>query len=92
MSSTGPNRNYVDIDEIRDATHLCIRVWRWRDAPSSLRALSPHGGDEDWVALAPATVYDEYIGWLASGTAFGVSEVSRHELADKSVVYIGAHS
>jgi len=30
-----------------------IRVWAWKDAPEELKALSQHGGDEDWLALLP---------------------------------------
>jgi len=30
-----------------------ITVWRFREAPKSLQLLSTHGGDEDWLAVAP---------------------------------------
>ncbi len=31
-----------------------ILVWAWSDAPEEFRALSTHGGDEDWVIVADA--------------------------------------
>lgn len=30
-----------------------ILVWRFYDAPEEYRALSGHGGDEDWLAFVP---------------------------------------
>jgi hypothetical protein len=69
-----------------------IRVWRFADAPESLRAQSEHGGDEDWLALVPVALAEADIGWLDSGTAFGRSDVTRHPQQDGSVVYIGAHA
>ncbi len=67
-----------------------IRVWRFRFAPKHLRDLSRHGGDEDWLALVPAYMADEYIPWLEAGP-FGSCDVSRDE-TDEGVVFIGAHS
>lgn len=71
-----------------------IRVWHWRDAPSELRALSPHGGDEDWVALIPPEMKAEYIPWMESGTAFGCCDVSEHDhpRCPGWKVRIGAHA
>lgn len=68
-----------------------IRVWRYADAPTALRALSTHGGDEDWVAWVPPG-FEGYIGWLDEGGSFGCFSVSVHEMVDGSRVYIGAHS
>lgn len=67
-----------------------IHVWRFHDAPEELQALSPHGGDEDWLALVPATVTG-YIGWLDYGP-FGICEISRHPWTHGATVYIGAHA
>ena len=36
-----------------------IQVWRFQDAPAELRALSPEGGDEDWLAVIPKELADE---------------------------------
>ena len=71
-----------------------IRVWRWDDAPQEYRELSPHCGDEDWVALIPAAlnVNGHYVPWCEDGTAFGRCHVSEHDLPDGSQVRIGAHS
>ena len=38
-----------------------IVVWRYADAPESLRALSPHGGDEDWLAVVPRDLCDPHV-------------------------------
>lgn len=69
----------------------CIRVWKFSDAPKELRALSTHGGDEDWLAVVPAT-YEQrhYVSWLQEGI-FG-SGVSTYNLSDGSRVYISAHA
>ena len=68
-----------------------IKVWDWDEAPEELKALSPHGGDEDWVALVPKHLADRHIGWLESGS-FGCCDISRHELPNGDVVRIGAHA
>jgi len=68
-----------------------IMVWPYHEAPQALKALSPHGGDEDWLAHVPYWFANTYISWIEGGN-FGVCDVSRHEIADGSVVFIGAHS
>ena len=77
-----------------------IKVWRYYDAPEELRKLSPHGGDEDWLALIPADMESET--WVEFATnseysnpasrAFGCCDISEHRLEDGSLVRIGAHS
>jgi hypothetical protein len=67
-----------------------IQVWRFEDAPAPYQQLSPHGGDEDWLALVPSGV--EQPAWMGSGTPFGWCDVSAHELPDGLTVYIGAHA
>jgi hypothetical protein len=70
-----------------------IRVWPFHDAPEALRALSDHGGDEDWLALIPAELVDAHdYRWMKEGSEFGVCDVSSHELADGAEVRIGTHS
>lgn len=54
-----------------------IRVWRFEEAPPSLRALSSEG-DEDWLALIPPHLVGSEIEWLESGTAFGVGRVTEY--------------
>lgn len=68
-----------------------IKVWRWEDAPEEFKELSPHGGDEDWVALVPAYLKNEIIGWLEYGS-FGCCDISKHGLPDGNEVRIGAHA
>lgn len=69
-----------------------IQVWRWKDAPQEFRALSQHGGDEDWVALVPKELADYPISWMEDGTAFGWCSVDSHTLESGDVVRIGAHA
>ena len=69
-----------------------ILVWDFKDAPEEYRALSEHGGDEDWLALVPSNLAGEYIPWLETGGPFGCCSVSEHSLDDGRVVFIGAHA
>jgi hypothetical protein len=71
-----------------------IRVWRFDDAPEELRNLSGNGGDEDWLALIPPKLGDEYIGWMEEGSAFGCCCVHRywHPELPGYIVVIGSHS
>lgn len=71
-----------------------ISVWRFYDAPDDLRALSPHGGDEDWLAEIPPSYADDYLGWMEDGTSFGCCSVSAHAHPTKPgwSVRIGAHA
>lgn len=63
-----------------------ISVWRWEDAPEEYRALSQHGGDEDWLVFVPKSLRGEYFGWMAVGSAFGVCDVERYEISDPTAV------
>jgi hypothetical protein len=67
-----------------------IKVWRFHDAPQEYQDLSPHGGDEDWLAVLPKGV--EQPMWAESGTSFGCCDVSVHELPTGETVLIGAHA
>jgi hypothetical protein len=78
------------VEAVSVAERPCVRVWRFHDAPREMRALSHHGGDEDWVAHVPVGM--EWPLWAGEGTPFGVCCVSEHGLIDGSVVLIGAHS
>lgn len=71
-----------------------IRVWRFEDAPEELKALSNHGGDEDWLALIPPRLAKEWIPWMDSGSSFGRCDVSdcEHPELPGFRVRIGAHS
>jgi len=69
-----------------------IQVWRWQDAPESYRKLSPHGGDEDWVAYVPEALRHEEIAWMQRGSLFGCCDVSEHDLPGSGLVRIGAHA
>ena len=69
-----------------------ILVWRFHEAPIELRDLSPHGGDEDWLAVIPPDM--EVPNWIDSGSAFGACDVSEHAHPTKDgwKVCIGAHA
>ena len=68
-----------------------ILVWEFRSAPEEFRSLSTNGGDEDWLAVVPASFAGQYIGWLEDGS-FGACDVDKYMLPDGRVVYIGSHS
>jgi len=71
-----------------------IMIWPFDDAPSSLRALSENGGDEDWVAFVPQWLWEKKGGWipfLEPGTSFGVCNVEEHPVPG-GVVLIGCHA
>lgn len=71
-----------------------IRVWSWDNAPSELRELSTHGGDEDWVALVPPIYENNYMGWMESGSSFGYCDVYEYEHPELPgyKIRIGAHA
>lgn len=70
-----------------------ILVWPFDDAPPEYRALSTHGGDEDWVAFVPE--HETYAwgppSWMSEGSNFGCCCVSETAV-DGGKVYIGAHA
>lgn len=70
-----------------------IRVWRFKDAPDELRWLSKNGGDEDWLALIPPKLKNEYIGWL-EGESFGCCSVAdyTHPELPEYTIKIGSHA
>lgn len=74
------------------ASPSAIQIWRFDEAPKEYQDLSEHGGDEDWVALLPASFDGEIITWLEDGSSFGCCSVSEHKLSDGRIVRIGAHA
>lgn len=73
-----------------EVTGPTILIWRFDDAPGELQALSTNGGDEDWVALLPAAMKDEWIPWL-DVDAFGCCSRDRYEYDGRTVI-IGSHA
>jgi hypothetical protein len=73
-----------------------ITVYRFENAPKELQALSTNGGDEDWLAIVPKHLKDEWIGWLEEGSAFGRCCVEIHEHPNPNKrgyqIRIGCHS
>lgn len=68
-----------------------ISLWNFSDAPEHLQALSPHGGDEDWLSLVPTGVNIPW--WMDedAGTCYGCCSIS-HTKTDEGTVIIGAHA
>lgn len=69
-----------------------IRVWRFEDAPDDYKCLSTNGGDEDWVAVVPRHMMNDYIPWLNPCTPFGICDVDVYDGPDGNLVYIGSHA
>lgn len=77
-----------------------LRIWSWRDAPTEYKALSQHGGDEDWVLFASATcvgkwwplMLEDAINGNEDSYSHGFGHVDRHVLSDGAVVVIFAHA
>jgi hypothetical protein len=75
-----------------------IQIFRFHTAPPELQALSPHGGDEDWIAIVPTAWREKYhLAFLDPGFAsewFGCSGVSEHTHASypNCLIFIGAHA
>jgi len=71
---------------IKHSFFKVLTVMRYSDCHESLQKLSPHGGDEDWIALVPPsdTVFPFWIGR-------GYEEPEPIELPSGWKVYIGAH-
>jgi hypothetical protein len=89
----------LDIEKGRDGPAWsgplagCASVWEFDKAPAELRALSEHGGDEDWLAYFPAVIAGFKPEWAPVWIlALGVCSVDYHRLADGALVYIGAHA
>ena len=68
-----------------------IKIYRFEDAPEELKMLSTNGGDEDWIAIIPPSLQDEYISWFDAGTSFGFGCVEVHMLENGNKVLIGCH-
>lgn len=85
----------LDWETLTPARKPAIQVWSYDDAPDELKYRSPHGGDNDWVALVPKELVPQnpenlWIPWLEQGH-FG-NFVSRETLEDGSVLFISAHA
>ena len=68
-----------------------IKVYRFEDAPEELRILSTNGGDEDWIAIVPPSLQDDYFPWLEEGSLFGCCSVDEYWL-DGNKILIGCHA
>ena len=88
---TRSNRSSTKQRSRRNKSTRCIRVWRFQDAPLKYQRLSRNGGDEDWIAVVPAEIYEKiYITWL-DVPCFGACNVEEHDIPGYKVV-IGCHA
>lgn len=66
-----------------------IKVWWFKNAPPVLQGLSQAGGDEDWLALVPNEMLENYriprLTWLGGG------RVRQYPIAG-ATVFIGQHA
>ncbi len=69
----------------------CVKIWQFEYAPIEYIDLSPHGGDEDYVAFIPDSLIDYAWDFLEEGTLFGCCSVSKH-VVEGGEVWIGAHA
>lgn len=75
-----------------------ILIWHWDDAPAELKALSHHGGDEDWLAVMPLSYKDNLPMWMKN-SSFGCCDVSKEVVTNDMLfngedflLVIGAHA
>lgn len=69
---------------------LCAKIYLWDEAPMRLKALSNHGGDEDWLAVLPRRFGNCPL--LHTGTNFAPCRASKYKLRDGRTIRIGAHA
>ena len=71
-----------------------IKIWSFYDAPKELQELSLNGGDEDWIAIIPDYLKDEWLPWMETGSTFGRCCVNEydHPFHIDYKVRIGCHS
>ena len=68
-----------------------IKIYKFNDAPEELKKLFTNGGDEDWIAIIPPSLQDEYIPWFEAGISFGFGRVEVHMLENGNNVLIVYH-
>jgi len=85
---------FSDFETAMKARINHIRIWKFDDAPEELQALSQNGGDEDWIALIPPKLANEWIPFLEQGTSFGCCSVREYEHPELPgyKVRIGSHA
>ena len=66
-----------------------IKIWEFDKAPQDLQALSRNGGDQDYLAVVPASMF---IPFFLESSHFGCCTVERHVLESGETVLIGCHA
>lgn len=67
----------------------CVRVYRFHQAPLVLQKLSQHGGDEDWIVVAPKNAYED--GAMIADKLM-VCSIQENRLKDGRTVWITSHA
>ena len=66
-----------------------MHLWHFHDAPEEYRALSDHGGDEDYILFVPDNIDTPY--WAHDTGPLGTCAVQTAKVMG-GTIYIGAHS
>ena len=67
----------------------CSLVWQFKDAPNELQQISTHGGDEDYLALIPSKIENE---WFHCFETDGFGNFINSYQTNLGKIKIGAHS
>lgn len=75
-----------------------ITLWPFYEGPEEYQALSPHGGDEDWIMFVPDDLLSVACGHSTVAfklepirRAIGICDTTDHRV-EGGTVFIGAHS
>jgi hypothetical protein len=74
-----------------DVFKRAVSIYNFHDAPKEWQALSPFGGDEDWIIIADGDEESEYEAEYVSGR-LEVCDRARVKLPDGRIAYITCHS
>ena len=71
-----------------------VKLWLFADAPEKYKSLSTSGGDEDFLALVPKDLLENY--WILErifsvGSGFAVCDVEEVS-HDDGLIVIGSHA
>lgn len=73
-----------------EATDPPIKIWQFDGAPPEYKAMSGHGGDEDWVIYSPPGLDPDVAESIAENLKRW--DFSRYTLEDGSTIWITAHA
>lgn len=73
-----------------ETTDPPIKIWQFDGAPPEYRAMSGHGGDEDWIIYSPPSLDPNVAESIAE--KLEICDFTRHPLEDGSTIWITAHA